>query len=311
MKVFLRKLAFFTLIPLLCLIFCEIEIRKIPNNYSYKKNYITNNGENIETLVLGSSHAHCAINPEYISHNSFSLASSGQTLYLDNLLLNKYSPNLKNLKHIIVSISYFSLSKIQNTGAEAIIKYDFLRYHDLGNELINRFDLKKYLITYNKGLVLTVKSIINYRIYNKDNITGNNFGAEISNNNIRDLDYLKKDAPKASKQHENNSLDFRENIKHLNKIINYAKNKKIKVFFVITPFTDFYFNQLNPVKVKKIITTLDSLAKANNNVESLNYAQDERFTYQYFKNSDHLNLAGQKKFSKILAGDIKKFIKPE
>lgn len=304
MKYFLHKILLFALLPLLLLLFCEIEHRIIPNNYTYKRNYIETNGENIELLVLGSSHALCAINPEYISNNSFSLASTGQTLYFDNLLLERYSNELQNLKNIIISISYFSLYAIPNSGGEALIKYDYLRYHDIGKEIIDQFDFKKYLITYNKGMKPTVESIINYNIYDKNNITSNKYGADKSNNNIRDIDYLKKDAIKASNRHENKSLDYSKSLKHLTDIINYAKNKEITVFFVITPFTDFYFNEINPVKVKITNEILDSLAISNSNVEFLNYAQDLRFGYKEFNNSDHLNLSGQKKFSKILDRDI-------
>ncbi|MBI9030705.1 hypothetical protein JEZ13_01700 [bacterium] len=305
MKHFLHKTLLFGLLPLLILLFCEIEHRIIPNNYTFKKNYIETNGKNIDLLIFGSSHALCAINPEDISNKSFSLASSGQSLYFDNLLLTKYSNNFQSLKTIIISISYFSLYAIPNTGAEALVKYDYLRYHDIGKEIIDQFDFKKYLITYNKGIKPTVESIIKYNIYNKNNITCNRYGADISNNNIRNIDYLKKDAIKASNRHENSSLDFSKSLKHLTDIINYAKDKEITVFFVITPFTDFYFNEINPVKVKSTNEILDSLAIANSNVEFLNYAQDERFGYQEFNNSDHLNLAGQRKFSKILDRDIK------
>jgi hypothetical protein len=58
-KIFLPILFFFLVL--------EIAIRKTPNDYQLKKEYLDKNAAEINTLILGSSHTFYGLNPEYFS----------------------------------------------------------------------------------------------------------------------------------------------------------------------------------------------------------------------------------------------------
>jgi hypothetical protein len=104
---------------LLGLFILEIGLRKIPNVYNNKKDYILNNGKSIEALILGSSHAFYGINPIEIKHyKAYNFAFPSQTIFLDKEILKKYSGQLTNLKVIVIPISYFSLFSSMDKGLE-------------------------------------------------------------------------------------------------------------------------------------------------------------------------------------------------
>ncbi|HRB69044.1 MAG TPA: hypothetical protein PLC92_02955, partial [Chitinophagales bacterium] len=77
----------------------ELLLRDIPNDYSFKKNYLNTNSNNIEVLFLGSSHIYYGINPEYISQKSFNAAHISQSLNFDLAILEKYKDRWTNLKY--------------------------------------------------------------------------------------------------------------------------------------------------------------------------------------------------------------------
>ena len=49
----------------------EILLENIPNDYSFKKEYLDENSDSIEILVLGSSHSYYGINPIYFHLRAF------------------------------------------------------------------------------------------------------------------------------------------------------------------------------------------------------------------------------------------------
>ena len=86
----------------------EILVRNIPNSYKLKYDYIqSNNIDSMQLAILGSSHTEEGVVAQDLSINGFNFASSGQDLYHDLFILNKIQ-NSKNLRYIVVPISYFT-----------------------------------------------------------------------------------------------------------------------------------------------------------------------------------------------------------
>ena len=86
----------------------EFAARQIPNYYSYKYNWMDQHAEEVETLILGSSHSLNSIIPRYFGEKSFNLALPGQTLKYDAYLFFRWADRCKKLKLVILPISYFS-----------------------------------------------------------------------------------------------------------------------------------------------------------------------------------------------------------
>ena len=55
MKKFLKRIALFAAFVLVFFAAGELVVRNIPDSYSYKNRYLTEHGDAVATLVLGSS----------------------------------------------------------------------------------------------------------------------------------------------------------------------------------------------------------------------------------------------------------------
>lgn len=116
LKKFIIRSLFLFVIPILviCISF-ELAFRNIPNTHKYKKEYMDKNSNSIEVLILGNSHAFDGINPKYIQYKTFNLAYHSQEFIFDELLVEKYIKQMKNLKCIVFTMSYFSKHPIKYT----------------------------------------------------------------------------------------------------------------------------------------------------------------------------------------------------
>ena len=117
----------------------EAALRFLPNDYKFKKKYMDSNSNNIETLVLGSSHAYYGISPKYFSSKSFNAGYVSQSIDFDYEIINKYRDNFENLKTIVLFISYFTFFTTLDTNMESwriknyVIYYDINKPHHLSD----------------------------------------------------------------------------------------------------------------------------------------------------------------------------------
>ena len=107
MKRFLRHIALFVLPLLLIAVVMEFVAEAIPNSYTYKRDYMEQQGAQIQTLILGSSNAYDGLNPSVLPY-AFNLANSSQTLEDDYRLLAKYIDSMDSLQTVIVGLGYHS-----------------------------------------------------------------------------------------------------------------------------------------------------------------------------------------------------------
>lgn len=288
-----KRLIFFSLPILMGFFVLEYYLRSIPNDYSYKKEYLEENAENIELLVLGSSHYYRAILAEDLKINSFNAAYVSQPLNMDFLIFNSYKDRLKNLKYLMVGISYPSLFSSLETGVENWrmknynLYYDFYVTHkvkDYSEVLSNTFDVNK------------IKAIDYYWLH-KNPITLTKRGSGPLN-----MQYdLKETGIAAAKRHSLPSLlYYKEYIKELGKIIEYCKSNDIRIILVTSPTYYTYFDNLNMEQLSLMNHLLDSLSKNNQNVYRADHLKDKKFTKEDFYDGDHLRLQGAKKFTEIL-----------
>ncbi len=109
MKRFIVNIIYFVSPILLVAIVMEFLLRHIPNDYLYKKTYLDNHSEEIETLILGNSHTFYGIDPVYFSTECFNVSNVSQTLTYDLEIIKKFQDRLIDLKTIVLPVSYFSL----------------------------------------------------------------------------------------------------------------------------------------------------------------------------------------------------------
>jgi hypothetical protein len=294
MKQFLKKTLLFGIPIIVCIVIMELVLRNIPNDYSYKRNYLDQNSNQIETLFLGSSHSLYAVNPEYLNSNTFNAAHVAQSLDYDVEILKKYANQMDKLKYIIVPIDYFSLYNRLETGVEywRIKNYTIYYGFDKSSGFVENLELLNGKWSENSFRVYK------YLWKKKSEISCNQrgWGTNYNSKNKQDLFVTAK---AAAKRHAKKSISFfDENVKIVDEIISIAKSKNVKVIFYTCPAYKTYVSQLNQEQLQKTILTIKGIQNLNTNVLYYNFLNDAKFTAKDFYDADHLNEIGAEKFSK-------------
>ena len=162
MNLFLKRLLLF-LSPFVLLLFSlEIAIRKIPNTFQLKDNYLQKNSAEIETLILGSSHMFYGVNPLYLDSKAFNYSNVSQSPDMDLAILKTYEDSLQNLKNVIIRLSYDTLFEQLKDSPEDWRLKNYKLYTDVNFE----YKLKHNSEVISTGTRQALKTIKDY--YFKD-----------------------------------------------------------------------------------------------------------------------------------------------
>lgn len=309
MYIFIKKLFLFIFVVL---------ISSVGLNYKYKhtngfkinlgidKFLIDKVPSNIKIANFGSSHGQFGFDYSKIGISGFNFGMSSQTFYYDLQILKKYIGNIKENGIIIIPISYFSLS-----ATDIFVESDKPRYYNfLDRESINDYsyieDFKYHIfpiVTAGESIrfIIKDKDIEKEKISDEKNIYGEKELEEVGKK--RASYHLNGIKERLGKE---NGLILK-NIKYLKEINTLAKKNKIKVVLVTTPYTKYYNNNFSIEYLNdNFYSIINRLAKEMD-VKYLDYSHDKRFqnNYNLFKDSDHLNLIGRKKFTNIVINDLK------
>ena len=293
MNKFIQKSLLFCAPVLVFMLIMELLLRNIPNDYSYKKNYLDQHSNEIKILFLGSSHAYRGINPKFIHSNGFNAAHIAQSLDYDIEILKKYEKQMDKLKYIVIPIDYFSLYNRLETGIENWRIKNYNIYYGLHRS----FNSKDNFEILNGKLLENSKRIVKFYWYKKSDISCNTLGWGKRNSKINND--LMATAKATAKRHAKREKSFfNENVALINEIISIAQSKKAKVIFYSSPAYKTYVSQLNKEQLQKTYTTIKKIAHSNANVSYYDFLSDKSFDAKDFFDADHLNEIGAEKFSK-------------
>ena len=294
MKKFIKNSLLFSIPVLFFLVVLELLLRHIPNDYSYKKNYLDQHSNEIETLFLGSSHAFYAINPEFIHSNSFNAAHIAQSIDYDILILKKYANQTNKLKCIVVPIDYFTLYNRLETGVECWRIKNYNIYYGLNRS--TKLDENSEIL--NGKWSENTERLYKFLRKKKSEISCNTLGWGTNNNSKDTKDFIVTGKAAAERHAQKSKSFFNENSIIAKEIIDLAKSKNAKVIFYTSPAYKTYTALLNKKQLQTTIQTIQAIQKANTNVYYYNFLNDSSFTTNDFYDADHLNEIGAEKFSK-------------
>lgn len=305
MKKFTTKI-FLLSIPIL-LFFSGIEsaLRYIPNDYKYKKEYLDDNSNDIETLILGNSHAYFGISPVYFTNNTFNAGYVSQSLDYDFEILSKYHNDLKSLKTVVLTISYPTLYTSLRLGSESWRVKNYVIYYEL--------DVSNKIADFSELLSLKLRdnfyNLVEYYIKQKTPIYCDEFGWGTTYNSKDALPLTETGKPAAMRQSVDISQkkvmeEFKNNIAILNSIIEFCNDKKLRLILITLPAFKTYRENLNSEQLNTTIRTVSELASNYNNCDYYNLIGDSNFIEKDFYDADHLSEIGAKKISKFISSKI-------
>ena len=279
----------------------EIQLRKIPNDYKLKSNYLKQKGEKFETLILGSSHSFYGVNPHLLS-NAYNLAHSSKSYDLDWKILNKYERYLPNLKTIILPSSYFSYVHTVGNSSQRHLLKNYELYYGID---INEYDLSLNTEIFSHSIWENITRYKKFLLDGKNDVTIDDKGFI---KNRKKYDELAYNSVKTVRKHTNKLSyeDVNKNFLGLKNILDFAEKNNIQVILVTTPVAPIYRNNVDKEQYDYWNETTKKLVDNYQRVIWLNhFKNDSLFNKSDFVDTDHLSLQGANKVTK----ELKKYIK--
>ena len=304
MSTFLRKIFLFVGPLVIISILIEIKLRSIPNDYSFKYDYLRNHSQQVEVLVLGSSHSYRGIDPSQMSFTAFNASHIGQSIDLDYRILKEFIPNMSELKYIILPIDYFTLFARTSTGVEPWRIKNYNIYYKFGS----RYDLfgNSELLTF--GLRTSVMRLKDLLLYNKSELFCTKTGFGIDNLEKGNLTLTGKSAAERHTLMEKGFLEESMNI--LEKIHKLSEQYQIEVVLITFPVYQTYLDNINKPQLDVTLKCAEELAKKYSNFEYYNFLFDHSFSVANFRDADHLNHSGAKILTEKIDSILTEFDKP-
>ena len=296
MRNFITKLIFTFILPFaVLLVAVEWGLRSIPNDYEYKDARLSAMCDSVRVISFGSSHGHYGIRPDCMNMPAFNMGMPSQSIKYDHFLFYKYLDKCRNLKNVILPVSYFSLVNELEEGAgwahakgySIYMGYDEHKLSPIFNfELINKERYLALLKSVGKSLTLVTCDSLGWgckREYGNQKPDFTSFAL-------------------STVEHHNRSLGFSidDNVKRLNDIISTCAERDINVILLLTPTHSSYYNLLDSVHLNLTVSTCESIAEKYPNTTYLNLLKDSTFVNEDFYDPDHLNTVGARKLTEKL-----------
>ena len=281
-------------------IIMEYSLRKIPNDYSNKKNYLDNHSGEIQILIFGSSNTYFGLNPVYFSHNAFNISHVTQSLDFDLKILKKYQDRFNSLNIIILPISYPTLwHKLENSIESWRAKNYTIYYGINTNLLTNNFELLSNPLSKN------IERLMKYYLEKENDIACNTLGWGMIYKSENAVD-LHETAKLAAKRHtvdifsEENIKLFDKNLKVLNSFSEFCSQRNISLIFLTTPTCYTYREKIDYGQLNKMMNTINDFVKNHSNCYYFNFFENTDFVTEDFFDADHLNEIGAEKLSLMI-----------
>ncbi|MDD2714431.1 MAG: hypothetical protein PHW04_00905 [Candidatus Wallbacteria bacterium] len=268
----------------------------------------------IETLFLGSSHMERAINPEFLAKPAFNLSFKSQDHYYDLKILESTLGRMKKLSAVIIGVDWFSLGFDE---AKKVRSYTLNYYREWGilpekqgyktffyysQFLTHRKSLLPDLLKKNSGFSIESGRVDDARAIDPRNYTVTPDGFLYLNLHhppkVLDNDALKKVETHMSVNYD--SAVILDNLANLEAAAALCRKSGVKLLLVTPPYSSYY-RKYFPEDVKaKFYRSLGYCQS----IKHLDYSNSEAFSDDDFSDADHLNAAGAKKFTEMIANDL-------
>lgn len=274
----------------------EVLLRSIPNDYGFKKTYLDENSNEIETLILGNSHTYYGLNPAFFTTKTFNASHISQSLDYDFEIIKKYQNELNRLKTIVLPISYFSLFEKLEESEESWRVKNYNIYYDIKTSNVLRFRLEILSNT----LATNLKRLYSYYIAGNSERTcsGLGWGTNFSSENALDLSASGKSAALRHTIKKYQPI-LKEQILVLNNLVEWCADREVKLILFTPPAHLTYRQNLDAKQLNTLERKIEKIVLKNSHCHYTNLLSDENFFSKDFYDADHLSEIGAEKLSNI------------
>ena len=302
MKRFVLKISVFSFVIAVSFIPVEFLIRRIPNDYSYKNDYLDKYSDEIQIIILGSSHEYYGINPDYFSKKTFNASYVAQSLNYDFKIFSKYKNSFNSLEIIVLPMSYYALWYNLKDDNVTWRESDYTLYYGIKADFFkDNFELSGDNLKYD------FVKIYKHYIKNRSYITCSKLGWGTIYEYGSDLQETGKTT---SKRHtvdifsEKRIKIMEEKMEILNSFSDFCNQRNVKLIFVATPTYYTYRENLNTEQLNKTHEIINEFINKHSNCYYFDWFEDADFIAEDFYDADHLNAIGAEKLTKKLLQKI-------
>ena len=276
---------------------------ELPSNFKANKTSILLNKDKFETMILGSSQMMVGLNAEWIDSPTISLASSSQHHDTDFILLKTLQPEFKNLKTVVLEVSY-SHFEYPHNGTKFWKNPLYLKFFKAN--MFNRKTYYKDQLVFIANTPLFINDIYNYYIKNDLDYKINKYGFNTINYSgaFKELNYNEHDINLISKIDINTIENKQANtytIKLFFEILNYLEKEKLNIIICKVPMYKTYLSARDKSISIRRDSVLKVVEKKYKNIKMLDLEEDTlNFKTHHYINHNHLNPDGAKIFTQKL-----------
>lgn len=243
--------------------------------------------QDIQSLVLGSSHFYFGINSAIVAHNCFNASSVGQSLYEDYYILKSIAAE-HQLNFMLLPVSYLSnhyyLYDKQEQG-ELLRVFDYKQAYDI--KYPTSFKYLKSVFYFNSRLFK--------QFFDKPEAYTSSFDKWGNLSDTCVVQHHDISDSVATFNDHNTNVDFSRRNPYIDSILTYSKQHAIKVILVAPPVTAGYNNQ---IKNHDYDDLLSELAESYQLIDCRKlFTSNEDI---YFKDADHLSACGRDSLSRYI-----------
>ena len=298
------RCALFAALLLLPVAAGEWYVRSLPNPAKAKHAFLAARSHEVDTLILGNSHAYYGLAPELLGSHAFSAAQVSQTLRYDAWVLAHYP--FPRLRVVVLTLSDFSLYEELEEGDEWFLANRYRLYMDC--------DFHSCLSVY--GWEVTAFRPFCEKLASLCRPPRMRWSAA-----GQGLEYtLESRAPglawdngperAAANDYADLSLS-RRGMGYLETIARYCEARGLTLALVATPLTRSYRAARSAARVADTRRCLAALLRRHPSVRYYDYSEAAAFTAADFYDADHLNLDGSHKLSRLLRRDMSRACRVE
>ena len=306
MKRFLVHIGVFLAIMLVILGVAEVVVRHYPNSYQYKKAWMDQNAECVQTLVLGGSHTYYAVEPDILSGCAFSLANVSQSPEYDYWLLSHYIDRCKSLKAVIMVADEANFFDAPMEDVD--IEWYRCRYYKIYMDYPKHSWLSKYNLemtdvsTFSRKLVPALKYLFTGQYTLDCDSLG--FGSSFVTPERFDSAYMESMAKATAERHRcDDWSQVARNKADAFKVAELCQKKGIRLILVTPPMWSGFVKLVSQRQLDVMHGIIKEMQEKYGALYG-DYLTDPRFEGVDFHDPDHLSLQGAEKFTKILKQDF-------
>ena len=294
---FLKYIILFFLPIILLAGAAELYLRNLPNEYSFKDEWMRNNAHDLKTLVIGSSKAYYGIRPQFFSSKSFNLATISERPDYDFFVINKYIDQCDSLKTVIYPVFYEMFS---DPPFEECEEWPRAAYFKIYMDCPYHSAFSKY----NLEIASPVAAMEKFRNYKADGCIGCDslgYGLHclLKNKNMEAWNSGEEARQSALRHTIKNSRFVDFNYQYVNRIAELCRQHNIKLIMVTLPCDSRYVELLDSSQLNLFFHNINKV-KNDNQAEFHDFMNDPRFSSNDFFDSNHLSELGAKKITLIL-----------